>query len=374
MLSRIHISRQALLHNVTQLAAKVKPAKLMAVVKSNAYGHGVDQVVSVLEQSEQVDWYGVIAVSEALHLRTLGVTRPILVLGYTPIEVDRFAEAIRHHISLTVYNPADLARLAQQAEQLQTKVRIHLKVETGLNRLGLPFTDLPTILPLLQHPWVTVEGVSSHFASVEEEDMTQANHQLERFEAAVQWLAEHGIDPAEKHIASSAGALLLPHARYTMVRVGIALYGQYPSLANENSLRGQLGLEPILTWQAPVLHVKQVAVGEVVGYGCTYTVTQPITTAVVGAGYADGVNRLLSNTGHMILHGQICPIIGRVSMNSCTLDITHVIQPTKVGDMAVLLGTQGSETLTANQIAEQLETISYEVLTRINWVIHREVV
>ncbi|MEK7540012.1 MAG: alanine racemase [Patescibacteria group bacterium] len=374
MVSRIHISRQALLHNAKTIAAWVKPAKLMAVVKSNAYGHGASQVVSVLEQSDAVDWYGVIALSEALHLRSQGVTRPVLVLGYVAAEADQLSDAIQHHISLTVYNPADLAKLAHLAEQLQIKVHVHLKVETGLNRLGFSFQALPEILPLLQHPWVNVEGVSSHFASVEEQDMEHTNQQLKRFQQAIDWLAEHGIHPQEKHIASSAGACLLPQARYTMVRVGIALYGQYPSLANQASLHGQFQLQPILTWQAPVLHVKPVAVGEVVGYGCTYTVTQPTSIAVVGAGYADGVNRLLSNTGRMLLNGQTCPIIGRVSMNSCTLDVTHLSQPPQVGEFATLLGTQGGQTISAMEVADQLDTISYEVLTRLNWVIHRQVI
>jgi len=371
----LEVSASSLVNNYKVFERLVRPAAVMAVVKANAYGHGLAQTVGILEKRTDVAWYGVDNVDEGLLVRRLGVDKPVLLLGYTPLA--RIKEAVKAGLSLVVYN-ASSVREAARVATARHPAKLHLKVETGLNRQGVTIEELPAMLKLLrqgEHLWL--EGVSTHYANIEDtRDPSYALQQLKNFNAALEALQVQGFDPAWKHTACSAAALLFPQAHFNLIRLGISLYGLWSSSETRVSAaeRGlKIKLQPALTWKTIVAQVKHVPRGAGVGYGLTERVTRDSKIAVIPVGYADGYDRGLSGQGQALIRGHRCRILGRVAMDMFMVDVTDVPQ-VKEEDEVVLIGEQGREAITVEELAAKIGTVNYEVIARINPSLSRKII
>ncbi len=359
MSSEVLISQSALIHNIRAYRRVIGSAKTMAVVKSNAYGHGLILTAQTLEPF--TDWFGTASAGEALQLRKAGIKKPILVLSF--YDEDEIIPAVQKRISLAVYDLKQVRLISQAAKKLKTQAKIHLKVDTGTSRLGIAPKDVPAFADkLLSLPKIKIEGVFSHFAA-SEEDVKYTERQNHLFNAVVEELEWRGIDPI-KHIACTAAGIVVPGSRHDMVRLGIGLYGLWPSETAKQ--KAGFELKPVLTWQTKVVQVKDLPKGANVGYGLTYQTKRPTTLAVLPIGYFDGYDRRLSNSGEVVIRGQRCKILGRVCMNLIMADATKV-KGLKAGDKVELIGKEVS----ADELAKKIGSINYEVVSRINGLIPR---
>jgi alanine racemase len=374
---RVEISRPALVHNIREFRRLVgRKRKFLAVVKANAYGHGILEVAGVAV-AEGVDWLGVNSVDEGVALRAAGIEVPILVLGYAPLA--SLEEAVARDLRLTVYNRETVIRLAALASRLRKTVRLHVKVETGTWRQGVDPKDLVAFAgDIRKRPGLVVEGLSSHFANIE--DTTNHDYprrQLECYRSACRELEAGGPRIPFKHMSCTASTILFPEPEFNLARVGIGLYGLWPSKETYLSClldkRESLSLEPVLSWRARIAQIKKVPAGAFVGYGCTYRATRPTVLAVVPVGYFDGYDRGLSNAAHVLVKGRRAPVRGRVAMDFFTADVTDV-PGAKLESGVTLLGADGRERIAAEDLASLAGTISYEILARINPLIPRVVV
>ncbi len=376
-LVRVEISRSALVHNVgifRRLAGRRR--RLLAVVKANAYGHGMLEV-SRIALGAGADWLGVHSLEEGLRLREAGFAAPVLVLGYIPL--DGLVEAIAGDLRFVVYNMETLGRLGAAAAAAGRTARIHVKVETGTQRQGVRREDVvPFVRRAAKVPGVAVEGLTSHFANIEDTTVREYPRlQLRIFREASDRLWAAGFRIPLRHMASTAATLLFPETRFDLVRAGIGLYGIWPSKETLLSCQLRKGapprLRPVLAWKARVAQVKDVPSGAFVGYGCTYRTTRRSRLAVIPAGYAEGYDRRLSNAGHVLIRGRRAPVRGRVAMDFFAADVTD-IPGVRVEDDAILIGRDGRERITADQLAGLAGTISYEIVARINPLVPRIVV
>ena len=376
-LQRIEISRQALVHNIHEFRRIIGPRrKFLAVVKANAYGHGLLEVAAIAVESG-ADWLGVNCVEEGTALRALGVAAPILVLGYVPLS--GLEAAVTHGLRLIVYNRENVRRLARVARRLGKRVPVHIKVETGTHRQGIAVNEIGAFAQLVRRePNLVLEGLSSHFANIE--DTTKHDYprrQLEAFKSAIRNLRDLGVRVPIKHMSCTASTILFPETDFSMARVGIGLYGQWPSKETYLSCllrkKEPLALRPVLSWRAKVAQVKKISRDAAVGYGCTYRTTRPTTLAVIPVGYYDGYDRGLSNSAHVLIRGRRAPVRGRVAMDFFMADVTE-IPGVRLEDDVTLLGSDGKEKITAEDLAALAGTISYEILARLNPLIPRLVV
>lgn len=373
------IDLSAIAHNVRELRRITHPdARLMAVVKADGYGHGAVAVAaSALDNG--ANCLGVARVDEGLDLRRAGITAPILILGYTPPEM--CSRVVVHGLIQTVYSFEAAEALSEAAAQLQTQAKVHIKLDTGMGRLGL-LPDSPRIsmlgkhLPGITHrviesifrlPHIEVEGIFTHFASADSSDKTYAHQQLERFLEFLEKLKIQGLEFPVRHAANSAAIIDLPSSHLDMVRAGISMYGFYPSTDVQ---RESVCLKPAMTFKTRVIHVKMVPAGFHVSYGSTYQTEAPTVIATVSAGYADGLNRLLSSRGQMLVRGHRAGIVGRICMDLTMLDVGH-IPDVALGDEVVIFGSQGRESIPVEELAEALNTIHYEIVTSLSSRVHR---
>jgi Alr-MurF fusion protein len=359
----VAIDLNAIGNNTRLIKELVGPAvRVLVSLKADAYGHGALKVArTVLRNGASM--LGVATVSEAVPLREAGITAPILVFGYVPPWQMR--EAVRLGITVTLYAPEAAQALARAAQALDKTVKVHVKIDSGMGRLGVRAEQLDAVLELVtaiaaHKPVLEFEGLYTHMASADADDLSYSRHQLERFQRVLALLDEHGLRPPIVHAANSAATLSLPEARFTMVRPGIAIYGLDPS----EHLRLPDSFRAALSFKTLVAQVKMLPAGECVSYGCTYVTDRPTRIAVLPVGYADGFRRAPNNWGYVLLHGQEAPILGRVCMDQCMVDVTHIPQ-TRVGDEVVLIGQQGQATLSAETVAQRLGTINYEVVSEI---------
>lgn len=374
-LTWLEISKSALQDNLALFRKRVGKAMLAPVVKSNAYGHGLLEVSKIVREAG-ADWLCVNALYEAKTLRDAGFDCPIYVLGYVP---PRDAQAaVELGVRLVVYDHDVVSALSQRAEALGTTVPLHVKIETGNHRQGLPLDEALTLAGQIRSlPGVFLEGISSHYADIEDTtDHSFARSQLQRFLEADQALRNAGSPPTVRSFSNSAAALLWPETHFELVRIGISLYGMWPSKETLVSVlltgSSQPDLRPVMTWKTTVGQVKWVPPGEHVGYGRSYQATHATKLAILPVGYYEGYDRGLSNLSHVLIHGQIAPVRGRVCMNMTMVDVTDVegIEP---GDEVVLLGTSRNRHITAEQLASLAGTINYEVTTRVNERLPRRV-
>jgi len=377
LVERVEVSRSALVHNIREFRRLIgRKRKFMAVVKANAYGHGLLEVAGVA-LGNGVDWLGVNSLDEGAALRDAGITAPVLVLGYVPLR--GLEESVARDLRLTVYNRETLVRLSALAVRTGKSVPVHVKVETGTWRQGVPPKDIGAFVgEIRRRPGLVLEGLSSHFANIE--DTTRHDYprrQLEAYRAACREVEAGGTGVPLRHMSCTASTILFPEPEFNLARVGIGLYGLWPSKETYLSCvlqkKKPLSLEPVLAWKARVAQVKKVPAGAYVGYGCTYRTTRPTVLAVVPVGYFDGYDRGLSNAAHVLVKGRRAPVRGRVAMDFFMADVTDV-PGIKLEDEVTLIGADGRERITAEDLAGLAGTISYEILARINPLVPRVLV
>ena len=352
--TRADIDLAALSHNLRAVRARLRGSRLYAVVKADAYGHGLGPIARAFER-EAVDGLCVALAEEGLMLRASGVTAPILVLSgaYS----DAHERVLRAHLTPVVQDFAQTLAFAQAAQG--AKCAVHLKIDTGMARLGVPVDELGAWLEAVRAlPNLRIEGVMTHLASADSDPEFTAL-QLRRFDEALATVRAAGHTPRWVHAANSAGTYLHPEAQRDLVRVGLALYGVAPAPEAQPELR------PVMALRSEVLALRDLPAGGGVGYDQTYHASRPSRIATVPIGYGDGLMRAGSNRGGMLVGGRRCPIVGRISMDLTTLDVTDV-PGCAVGDEVVVLGEQGAQHLSAVDLADACGTIAYEVLTNIS--------
>jgi alanine racemase len=357
----VEISLSILRRNCARVQRLAGPRKLMAVIKADAYGHGAVAVANCLAQCG-VDWFGVASVEEALELRAAGIAQPILLLG--GLYMSDPADLIRFQLTPSVSSTIRLDTYAECARRYGRPIEFHLKVDTGLGRLGVP----PERLAAFLEHYRTLEGVRltgllTHLASAEDLVATQTEEQGERFRAALAQLRSAGIEPAWTHVSSSGALLAGREFPENMVRIGGLLYGCYMPLVLPpgKDLPPLPEFEPALSFKSRVVYLKDVASETPLGYGEAFHTRRPSRIATVPVGYADGLNRALSNRGQAIVRGRLARLVGSISMDLSLLDVTD-IPGVNVGDEVMLLGQSGGVSITALDIAQMLDTVPYEVL------------
>jgi alanine racemase len=369
----IEVDLSAIANNVCLIKSLVGTrVSVLACLKANAYGHGAVKVAHTMLR-HGVDRLGVAMVSEAKELRDAGVNVPVHVLGDTPSW--QMPEAVRLDLTVTLCALESARALSLIARTLGKTVKVHVKVDTGMGRLGIRAEHIGEVVALAreiaQLPSLDFEGLFTHFAMADTADKTHAYMQLAHFKRVLQALEAENLRPTLVHAANSAALLSMPETHFDLVRPGIALYGLYPS----SEIRLPEGFRPALSFKTRVAYIKMVPAGESISYGCTFTTRRPTRVATLPVGYADGFRRGPYNWGTVLVHGQEAPILGHVCMDQCMIDVTHLPQ-TGVGDEVVLIGRQGSTTLTAEEVGRRLGTVSYEViaelLARVPRVAHRD--
>jgi alanine racemase len=369
VLNWVEIDAGALRNNVSEFKRRLGPGPgFGAVVKSNAYGHGMIEVARVAA-SASADWLCVNNVGEGVALREAGLTLPILVMGYVPL--DGLGDVVEHALQPIVYNLETLERLDAIASSRGTAVGVHIKIETGTHRQGVLESDVPAFVARLHGARaLKLSGVTTHFANIEDTTSHDfAESQMAAFSRVADAIAALHPAPFLRHNACSAAVLLFNRTHLDLVRVGISLYGLWPSKETYVSCleRGKpsLDLKPVLTWKTRIAQVKQVPEGEYVGYGCAWRTTRPTRIAVLPVGYYEGYDRELSGLAHVLVRGKRAPVRGRICMNMCMVDVTD-IPGAALEDEVTLLGRQGDERITAEQLAAWAGTITYEIVARIH--------
>jgi len=367
------IDLKAIADNVKELRRITQPqARLMAVVKANGYGHGATEIAQCALQNG-AESLGVARIEEGIQIRKAGVQAPILIFGYTLPELT--ADLVQYDLTQTVYSLASAQILSRAAVSLGKKIRIHLKVDTGMGRLGLLpnnfragnsvaiGTDaIDEALAISALQGLELEGIFTHFATADSADKSYAEKQIELFSDYLERLHRAGLNPPLRHAANSAALIDMPQSHLDMVRAGIAIYGLYPS-GEVN--KKKVSLKPAMSLKTRIIHLKKVPAGFYVSYGITHQTPQPTTIATVPVGYADGLNRRLSSRGRMLVHGRRVPIIGRVCMDLTMLDVGSIAN-IQIGDEVVIFGRQGNEMLTVDEMAASLDTINYEIVSTIS--------
>jgi len=352
------IDLEALRHNVGEVRRLVgRDTEIMAVVKANAYGCGLARTARAFLDFGAA-WLGGARAGEGQELRRAGIEAPILVLGYTPPE--QYGIVLENDLRQTVYDLEAARLLSEEAARRGLTARVHIKVDTGMSRLGFWFDQsiYRQILEVSLLPHIEVEGLFTHFATADEADKSYARRQLALFNELACHLGQDGIDIPYLHAANSAAVIDLPESYFNLVRPGIMLYGFYPS---EHVRRERADLRPALSLKARVGHVKPVPAGTKVSYGCTYTTPAPTVLATVPAGYADGYSRLLSNRASVLIRGRRAPVVGTVCMDQIIVDVGD-IPGVAAGDEVVLFGRQGDAVLPVEELAAATGTINYEVI------------
>lgn len=355
------VNLQAVRHNIEEARKNIKSGtKIMAIVKANAYGHGAVPVSKAL--TSQVDAYGVAMIEEALELRDAGIDKMILILGYTGEEW--YEELVKHGISQTIYTYDMAKKLSDVAVSLGKQTPIHIKIDTGMGRIGFAPTEKSVdIVEKISHlPGVFIEGVFTHFARADEKTIQAAKEPFARYMQFVQELEKKGIRIPIRHVSNSASILSFPEAHLDMVRSGITTYGLYPS---EDVPKEILKLMPAMSWKSKISFVKPIEPGTSISYGGTFTAEKPMIVATVPVGYADGMKRDLSGKGRVLVHGQYARILGRVCMDQFMIDVTD-ISNVKMGDTVTIFGKDGDKCIPVEEIAELSHSFNYEFVCSIS--------
>ncbi|MBU3133841.1 alanine racemase [Clostridium gasigenes] len=344
-------------HNMIEIRKQVGEKIIIAIVKADAYGHGAIDVASVLLENG-ADKLGVAVITEALELRKSGIEAPILILGYTPLDFTK--DLIDQNIEQTVYSLDYAIGLSEIALKEGKQIDIHIAIDTGMGRLGfLPNEEsLDDIEKINNLKNINIKGIFTHFSSADETDKEYTMMQLNKFKQFNKSLEDRGIKIKEKHLSNSAAILDMEEAYFDAVRPGIIIYGYYPS--NE-VIKEKINLKPALTLKSNIVHVKVLPKGEYISYGREFKTERESIIATLPIGYADGYTRALYKKGKVIINGKSAPIVGRICMDQCMIDITDV-GPVKVGDEVILIGEDQGIKFNADDIAKLLNTINYEVL------------
>ncbi|MEE1314014.1 MAG: alanine racemase [Lachnospiraceae bacterium] len=351
------INLDAINHNIREVKRSVgEDVKVMAVIKADGYGHGAVMVANSLNEVG-IDGFAVAIIEEGIILRKRGIQSPILILGYT--SPYQYGELVQYGLTQTVFHYEMAEKISEFAVLLGKKAKIHIKVDTGMNRIG--FKDNEESVEIIRKikglPNIEIEGIFTHFACADETDKTSAYHQYERYEKFVTRLEKAGISIPVKHVSNSAAIMDLEDVRLDMVRSGIMTYGLYPS---EEVDHNKIKLQPALSFKSHIIYIKEVEAGEGVSYGSTYVTTRKTKIATIPVGYADGYPRALSSKGRVLIRGQYAPIIGRICMDQFMVDVTEVEGVEELDDV-ILVGRDGDHEITVEEVAN-VNSFNYEFI------------
>lgn len=354
------VDLDAILHNIYHMRQNIAPdTKLMAVIKTDGYGHGSVPIAHCLEPLEEIYGFAVATAEEAHILRESGVSKPILVLGYTfPYAYELMA---REQIRAAVFRRDSIAGLAKAAAAQDCRMKVHIKVDTGMGRIGITpdWEGLAFVEQLMKEPNIEIEGIFTHFARADERDKNSALEQLGRFREFIYTIESSlGLRIPIRHCSNSAGILELPEANMDLVRAGITLYGLSPS---DEVSGDSVPLEPALSLYSRIVYMKTICSGQSVSYGGTFTASKDTRVATIPVGYGDGYPRSLSGRGYVLLHGQRAPILGRVCMDQFMIDVTDIPQA-REGDRVTLIGKDGEEHISAEHLGELSGRFNYELV------------
>jgi len=356
--AHVEVSLGAIAQNYDAIRAHVGTASVMPVVKANAYGHGIVEVARHL-MNHGAPCLGVALLEEAIVLRQAGITLPILVFG--GVATRQIPQFIAHDLMMAASSIDKLRQIDEAAAVVKTKARVHLKIDTGMERIGVHWYNAEKLQEAsLSFTNVEVAGIYSHFANSDSADLASAKEQLARFLEVLEFYPKRGLQPPQRHIANSGGILQLPESHLDLVRPGIMLYGVYPSKEVPHTVT----LQSALSWKSQVVYFKVVQPGSSVSYGGTWQSDHPVRVVTVPVGYGDGYFRALSNRGQVLIRGQRHPIAGRVCMDQFMVNLEWGTAYN--GDVVTIIGSDGNETISAQDVADWAGTIPYEVLTNIN--------
>lgn len=369
----IEISRGALLHNYKLFAEILGKNRVVPVLKSNAYGHGLREVYDVLKEAAP-DWLGLTYTSEAKLLRELGYRGRLLNLG--PVLPEDLSESYKLETEILIASK----EILETWKQIPNRPKIHIKIDTGLSRRGFSLAEFKEVLPSLVPFKDEILGLASHFANVEDVTNTDfAYLQLDRFLQALKLARAEGLNPLLTHCASSASSLLIKDPKFDLNRIGISLYGLWPSEKTRLSYftspnQFEVYLRPVLSWKTRISSMREIYEGDFVGYGCTFKAVRKMNIGVIPVGYYEGYPRLAAGRGaYVLVRGRRCAIIGRICMNMAMIDLDNSPQA-QVGDIVTLIGRDGNEEVNADLLAQWTDTIHYEIVTRLNPAIPKQVV
>lgn len=355
------INLDAIVHNYKEIRRITNPnAKIMAIIKADGYGHGFKKIAEVLSENG-IDAFGVATTDEALQIRKAGFTLPVLILGIIPD--DELNTVIENEISISVTNLMFAKKISSAASKLHKNARIHIKLDTGMGRIGFVCGDddsmtAEEIIEAAKLPYINVEGVFSHFSKADEADKSYTDLQFERFCRICEILEKNGVKIPFKHICNSAGIIQFPDYHLDMVRSGIITYGLYPSDEVDKS---KISLIPAMTVKTQVTNVKKIHHESLISYGGKYTAKPGDVIATIAIGYADGFSRILSGKAKVIINGHLVNVVGNICMDQCMVDVTG-IPDIKIGDEVIIFGSDGNNTITVESVALLLGTINYEVV------------
>lgn len=377
-LTYLEINLQNLVNNYQLFKAVAGQSKVIPVIKANAYGHGSVQCAKTLEQ-QKVYKLAVATEKEALTLKENNIQVPLIVIGHT--KDTSLENCAKQDIEVALYDENQIIHL-EQYPTLNT-LKVHIKVETGMGRLGFRKDQIESVIRRCKNiPNIKVTGIYSHFADAETPENTHTQNQINRFNQAVEYIQTNHPDTYDSlediHMAATAAALSYPQSKYSSIRLGIGLYGLWPSsethlLAKHSNKVPYPKLKPVLSWHTHICHIQTIEKNETVGYGCTYKANNQTKVATLPIGYADGLPRNLSNKGQVLIQGTPCNIIGRICMNLCMVDVTHLPEVKRM-ETVTIIGRDNTlkNNISAEDVAKWSETINYEIVTRINWDIPKK--
>lgn len=370
----LEINKRNLIHNLREFKKySGKNVKVAAVVKANAYGHGLTEVAGILKN--ETDFFIVDNCEEALIVRNISKKAKILVIGYVP--PGNLQALVDNNISISVFDKNLLDKITKL--RFKGELKIHLKIETGLNRLGFNFEEIENALNAIEKNKgrLALEGIYTHLANVEDtKDPSYTYGQLERFDQAVFYVKDKGFNPKHIHAEATGASFIYPRSYYNMVRAGIGIYGLWPSEGNRELILKKyprINLKPVLTWKSTIAQVKNLEKGDSVGYGRTWTAKRRTRIAIIPVGYSDGYDRGLTNKGRVIIKGKYRNVVGRIAMNMFMVEI-GLKDDVKTGDTVILIGKDGACEVSADEIAEKIGTINYEVVCGINGSLPRKII
>lgn len=351
------INLDAVSYNMHSIEEKLSGhTGIIAVVKADGYGHGACEIAKEIEPFSKLFGFAAATADEALSLKKCGVQKPVLILGYTFSE--DYEELLRNQIRPTVYSYEMAQNYAKAAQKTQTTARLHIKIDTGMSRIGYQVTEASAdeIAEIAKLPGIKIEGAFTHFARADEKDKSHTHKQIQKFQEMMEMLQARGVIIPLKHCSNSAGIAEIPEANMDLVRAGIILYGLWPS---EEVDPNSISLKPVMELKSRIVHIKTLEPGRAVSYGGTYLLKEPRTIATVPAGYADGYPRSLSQRGYVLIHGKKAPILGRVCMDQFMVDITD-IQEAKLLDTVTLLGEDEGSVLSMEELGKLSGRFNYE--------------
>jgi alanine racemase len=356
--TRVEVDLKILADNYKSIKSHIGKTKVMPVLKANAYGHGLVRVAQLYEELK-ADYLGVAVVEEGILLREMGIKIPILVLG--GVWGNQIPLFLKHNLTITASSIDKMKQIDETSAQMKTKAIVHLKIDTGMERIGVHYYNAEKFLEAA-HSFknIIVEGIYSHFATAESQDLTFTKLQLERFNEVLDYYNKHSIKQPLRHISNSGAVLQLPEANLDMVRPGIMLFGVYPS----KNIKKTISVKSALTWKSLVVYFKVIKAGNAVGYGLTWKPDHNIRAITVPVGYGDGYFRSMSHKAKVLLNGKLYPVIGNISMDQIVVNIEN--DSAYNSDEVILLGSDGKNSITAEDLAEWAGTIPYEILTNIN--------